>query len=78
MHDNRLIRLSDVLKILPIGKSTWWKGVAEGRYPAPIKLGPRLTCWRLDQVLQLASNQTKQADGANDDRRSVDFNNEQA
>lgn len=31
---------------IPIGKSNWWKGVREGRYPAPVKLGPRTTAWR--------------------------------
>ena len=51
----RLIRLQEVLRLIPISRSTWWEGVRSGRYPAPIKLGPRLTCWRLHDVLELAS-----------------------
>lgn len=31
---------------LPISKSAWWSGVADGRFPQPIKLGPKTTCWR--------------------------------
>lgn len=40
--------------LLPIGASTWWAGVKNGRYPAPVKLGPRITAWRLEDVLAVA------------------------
>ena len=50
---NRLIRLTEVLTLLPISKSTWWEGVRQGKYPQPVKLGKRLTCWRLSDVLEL-------------------------
>ena len=49
----RLIRLNEVLKRLPIAKSTWWEGVKNGKYPQPVKLGKRITCWRLEEVLEL-------------------------
>jgi predicted DNA-binding transcriptional regulator AlpA len=39
--------------ILPISKSTWWAGVKAGRYPQPIKLGPRVTAWNKNEVLAL-------------------------
>ena len=51
--DTRLLRLSEVLEIIPISKSSWWAGVKAGKYPKPIKLGPRTTCWRLSDVLEL-------------------------
>ncbi len=37
-----LIRLPQVLQILPIGKSSFWKMIAEGRAPRGIKLGKKL------------------------------------
>lgn len=49
----RLLRLNQIIgedKLLPISKSTWWDGVASGRYPAPVKLGPRTTTWRLSDI----------------------------
>lgn len=52
----RLIRLNEVLFLLPISKSTWWKGVREKRYPQPVKLGNRITCWRLDEIVPLAEH----------------------
>ncbi len=39
--------------LFPIGKSTWWAGVKSGRYPQPVKLGPRVTAWRVEDVRAL-------------------------
>ncbi len=36
--------------MLPISKSSWWKGVADGRFPAPIKLGPNTSVWRCADI----------------------------
>jgi prophage regulatory protein len=38
---------------IPVSKSTWWVGVKSGRYPAPVKLGPRITAWRVEDVRAL-------------------------
>jgi prophage regulatory protein len=53
INPDRLIRLSEVLEIIPVSASTWWEGVRTGRYPPAIKLGPRLTCWRWRDILEL-------------------------
>ncbi|MGE0055995.1 MAG: helix-turn-helix transcriptional regulator [Hyphomicrobium sp.] len=58
-YDDRLVRLEEVLELIPISRSTWWAGVKEGRYPEPIKLGPRLTCWRMADILALAETGAK-------------------
>lgn len=39
--------------IIPVGRSTWWEGVRMGRYPPPVKLGPRTTCWRVEDIRAL-------------------------
>ena len=46
INNNSLLRLPQVLKIIPISKSAWWQGCKDGRYPKPIKLGLRTTVWR--------------------------------
>ena len=38
---------------IPVSKSTWWAGVKSGRYPQPVKLGPRITAWRVEDILAL-------------------------
>lgn len=47
------VRLPVVLSVMGIGKSTWWAGVRDGRYPKGIKLGPRTTAWRVDDIRAL-------------------------
>lgn len=43
LENESLLRLSQVLRIIPISKSAWWQRCKEGRYPKPVKLGPRTT-----------------------------------
>ena len=42
-----------VTPIIPVSKSTWWVGVKTGRYPKPVKLGPRVTAWRVEDIRAL-------------------------
>ena len=39
--------------IIPISKSSWWEGCKTGRYPKPVKLGPRTTAWRVSDIRAL-------------------------
>ena len=39
-----------VQPIIPISKSAWWAGVKDGRFPQPVKLGPRTTAWRAEDI----------------------------
>ena len=37
--------------IIPVSRSTFFKMVAEGRFPAPTRLlGQRITAWRIEDV----------------------------
>jgi excisionase family DNA binding protein len=42
----KLLRVTQVAKMLGIGKSTVWAWVKSGRLLPPIKLGPRVSVWR--------------------------------
>ena len=53
IQHNRLLRLNQVLELIPISKSSWWAGCKSGRYPKPIKLGPRTTVWREADIIAL-------------------------
>lgn len=48
-----LLRISRVLERIPVSRSAWWAGVKAGKYPAPIKLGPRTTAWRESDIDRL-------------------------
>jgi prophage regulatory protein len=58
------VRLTSVLAPkgpIPVSKSTWWAGVKTGRYPAPVKLGPRITAWRVEDIRALVAAAGKDA-----------------
>jgi len=48
------LRLHQILTIIPVSKSTWWAGVKTGRFPRPVKLGPRTTAWTMEDIAELA------------------------
>lgn len=52
------IRLPAVLKIFPVSKSTWWAGVKDGRFPKPVKLGQKITAWRVQDIRTLIESKT--------------------
>jgi hypothetical protein len=31
-------------------QSTWWAGVKSKRFPQPIKFGPKITAWRVEDI----------------------------
>ena len=42
--------------IVPVRKSAWWDGVKAGRFPKPVKLGPRVTAWRVEDIRALIAS----------------------
>ena len=39
--------------LVPICRSSWWAGIRSGKYPASVKLGPRTTVWRVQDIRAL-------------------------
>lgn len=54
------VRLRQVLGVIPIGKTCWWEGVKSGRYPKPVKLSPRCTAWKAEDIRQLIKQLSEQ------------------
>ena len=60
------LRLRDVIGdkdnpgIIPVSRSSWYKGIAEGRYPKPVKLGERLAAWRVEDIRKLINELNQQ------------------
>jgi prophage regulatory protein len=53
------VRVGDICRternpdsLLPISRSTWYKGLVEGRFPAPKKFG-RMSLWKLEGIKRL-------------------------
>lgn len=53
LPETGFIRLVEILEYIPVGKTTWWQRVKDGVYPKPIKLGPRSTAWKIEDIREL-------------------------
>jgi prophage regulatory protein len=48
------IRQSQLIPaIFPFSSATLWRKVKAGSFPRPIKLGPRITAWRVEDIRSL-------------------------
>ena len=50
------MRLPTVLSVFPVSRSTWWAGISAGRFPKGVKLGPRITAWKVEDIRKLIEN----------------------
>ena len=39
--------------IIPVCASSWWKGIKDGIYPAPVKLSANVTAWKVEDIREL-------------------------
>ena len=53
LPDEALIRLPDVLRLYPGGRTRWLKGVADREYPQPIKISKRIVAWQYGEIKKL-------------------------
>ena len=58
------LRLKDLVKRVPVAKSTIWLWVSDGKFPAPVKLSERVTAWRVSAVEQWESEKSQTAKAA--------------
>lgn len=56
LQETGYIRLPEVLRLIPVSKSTWWAGVKSGHFPKPVKLAPRVTAWRIEDIRNWIKN----------------------
>lgn len=59
INSKGFIRLSEILKLIPISRSSWWAGVKSGKFPQSVKLGERTTAWRSVDIQNLLNSFTK-------------------
>ncbi|MDO9114973.1 MAG: AlpA family phage regulatory protein [Polaromonas sp.] len=53
LPESGFVRLPTVLAVFPISASGWWKGIQDKKYPAGVKLSPRVTAWRVEDLRAL-------------------------
>lgn len=46
----RILRATEVLKVVGFSRATLWRRVRAGEFPAPVSLGPRAVGWYQREV----------------------------
>jgi predicted DNA-binding transcriptional regulator AlpA len=59
--DLTLWKLPEVLRVVPVSRSTWFEGVKSGRFPQPLRLSQRLLLWRAKDIRALITRLTNDA-----------------
>lgn len=59
LPETGFVRLPAILAVFPVGASTWWRMVRDGRAPKPVKLGPATTAWRAEDIRELIADCAK-------------------
>ena len=52
----RHMKLPEVLRIIPVSRSTWYDGVKSGMYPKPARISKRRVAWSESDILALAAS----------------------
>lgn len=64
MSKPAFLRITDTAKKVGVANSTIWLWARQGRFPKPVKIGPRVTGWRTDDIERWLTNPSGwQADG---------------
>ena len=53
LPETGFVRLSTVLQVIPVSRSSWWQGVKSGKYPAAIKISANTTAWKAEDIRDL-------------------------
>jgi len=46
----QIVGTKSIAGLIPMGRSTWLAGVKDGRFPKPVKLGGRMTAWKVEDI----------------------------
>jgi len=53
LPDAALLRLTEVLNLIPVCRATWYWGMRRGVYPRPVQIGMRAVAWRVSDIRKL-------------------------
>jgi predicted DNA-binding transcriptional regulator AlpA len=57
LPETGFLRQTQVLQFVPISKSTLWRRIEAKTFPQPVKLSPRVTVWRAEDIRRWIAQQ---------------------
>jgi len=50
--------------VIPVSRTTFWNWVKDGKLPQPVKLGPGITAWRVEDIREYIQSAAQCNEGA--------------
>lgn len=50
---DRLLRINEVLQLIPVSRASFYEGIRLGIYPQPVRIGKRTVAWRESEITAL-------------------------
>jgi len=57
-----LVRTTTIIEVLGICRSTWRRGVNNGKFPPPIRLTSGVVAWHVDDIREIAMQRKAKAE----------------
>lgn len=64
LPDEGFVKVPQIIAVFPVSRSGWWQGVKDGKYPAPVKLGPKNTAWKVQDIRKLIADYSNASNDA--------------
>jgi len=58
-NEQRVIRISELMNIIGTSRSSVWRWVKDGDFPAPLMLGPNSVGWLASEVYEWLENRPR-------------------
>jgi len=59
LQEKRYLRLKNVLELIPISRSTWYKWIQLGIAPKPTHISLRIAAWKYQEIKDLLEEMDK-------------------
>lgn len=53
LPETGFVKLQTILQFIPVSQTTWRQGVKDGVFPDPVKVGGKVTLWRVEDIKNL-------------------------
>jgi len=53
LPEKGLVRLPSILAVYPVSRTGIYDRIKAGKFPAPVKIGPRSIAWRVEEVREV-------------------------
>lgn len=52
LPSGQYVRLNQILRMIPVSKSTWYRGIKSGIYPKPVRISTRASAWKMEEIIR--------------------------